>query len=239
MDFAQGEMLPEQFAVRFKYEEQAKLFQTKFVECQSALDKNGIVEKSPSQQQQQSEEPAVIEKIAESAEDKEEIAGEYENGDEGEDDDDGAEEGEYDDEEEEYEDVEESVMFEKRCTLSSLEKASLWTFQATGNLKIVYDDEMLCARIVFEADGHPNRRICDNVIAIETKLKVMFFCLVCLSLLFGRCRFNLSMQLVFVDGRTRVCVVGHRLLAGHARPAHLPRSVQFRRCSTGISVHFR
>jgi len=37
MDFAQNELLPEHFAVRFKQENTAHLFNRKFAECQSAL----------------------------------------------------------------------------------------------------------------------------------------------------------------------------------------------------------
>jgi len=37
MDFAQNELLPEHFAVRFKLEDTAHLFYRKFAECQSAL----------------------------------------------------------------------------------------------------------------------------------------------------------------------------------------------------------
>jgi hypothetical protein len=67
-------------------------------------------------------------------------------------------------------------MFEKRCTLSSLEGGQTdkkWVLLGTGNLKIVYDDEMLCARIVVE-DGN-EQLLCDNVIAIETELKVFYY----------------------------------------------------------------
>merc|ERR1711911_462327 len=75
--------------------------------------------------------------------------------------------------EEDYEDVEESIMFEKRCTLSSLEVGAgaddkTWILLGTGNLKILYDDEMLCARIVVEKDG-AFQYLCDNVVAIVTE----------------------------------------------------------------------
>ena len=81
-----------------------------------------------------------------------------------------------DDDDKDYEDVE-TVIFQRRCTLSTLSSEepdgpSAWCLQGLGNLKIVYDDEMLCARIVFEADGVHDQLLCDNVIAIETVLTV-------------------------------------------------------------------
>jgi len=37
MDFAKNELIPKHFAVRFKLEDSAHLFYSKFAECQSAL----------------------------------------------------------------------------------------------------------------------------------------------------------------------------------------------------------
>jgi len=172
MDFSQGELMLEQFAARFKTEELANLFQSKFIECQEALRQNSV-----SAEPQTSTHTTVTEKkpesnlvVANADEEKEE--GEE---DDDEDDIDGEEEEEEADEED-YEDVEESIMFEKRCTLSSLEVGAgaddkTWILLGTGNLKILYDDEMLCARIVVEKDG-AFQYLCDNVVAIETELKV-------------------------------------------------------------------
>jgi len=42
MDFSQGELMLEQFAARFKTEELANLFQSKFIECQEALRQNSV-----------------------------------------------------------------------------------------------------------------------------------------------------------------------------------------------------
>ena len=67
-----------------------------------------------------------------------------------------------------------SVKFEKRCTLFCLEgKAEKkWVRLGTGNLKIIYDDDMLCARIVVEVgDG---KILCDTIIAMKTVLQVTF-----------------------------------------------------------------
>ena len=163
MDFSQGEMLPEQFAVRFKTDEPAMAFKNKFVECQAALDRPAATVDAPAVDEVEAPEPASAPEAEESAaaEEEEENGGEY-----------GEEEGEEGDEEE-YEDLEETVMFEKRCTLSSLEEPTVWCLQGTGSLKIIYDDDMLCARIVIEADGPNTKCLCDNVIAIETKLEVM------------------------------------------------------------------
>nr|CAG4642549.1 EOG090X078K [Evadne anonyx] len=165
MDFSQGELLLEQFAARFKTEDMASLFRSKVVECQEALRKNSVpvepVVSTPSAAK-------IVPKTTEAVlQEKEEEKEENEN-------DDGEEEEE--EEEEDYEDVEESIMFEKRCTLSSLEIGACavdktWILLGTGNLKILYDDEMLCARIVVEKDG-AFQYLCDNVVAIETELKV-------------------------------------------------------------------
>lgn len=166
MDFSQGELLSENFAVRFKTEDQALLFKTKFQECQAALKSNEPVipssevstatSTSQTKAEEKQQEPAVHKNGGEELEEKEES--EYYEGAEEEEDEDG-----------DYEDVEESIMFEKRCTLSCLE-ADAWVLLGTGDLKVVYDDEMLCARIVVEdANG---TLLCDNVIAIETKLEV-------------------------------------------------------------------
>jgi len=165
MDFSQGELVLEQFALRFKTEELASLFQSKILECQEALRQNSSSDEPVV--------PAPTVATVESnpaAENVHEEKGEEEEGD--------AEEEEEEEEvdEEEYEDVEESIMFEKRCTLSSLEAGTSavdksWILLGTGNLKILYDDEMLCARIVVEKDG-AFQYLCDNVVAIETQLKV-------------------------------------------------------------------
>jgi len=155
MDFAQNELLPEHFAVRFKLEETARLFYNKFVECQSAL--KGAVPKT-------STAATIVPAATQSAPAPKEVEQEDQ---EEEEDEEGGEE------EEEYEDVEETVMFEKRCTLSYLEGITTdktWVLLGTGNIKIVYDDEMLCCRITVQ-DGN-QQYLCDNVIAIETELKV-------------------------------------------------------------------
>lgn len=159
MDFAQNELLSEHFAVRFKLEETARLFYNKFVECQSAL--KGAVPKSSTAT---TIVPAATQSASLSAPKEVEDPEEQEEGDE---DEEGGEE------EEEYEDMEETVMFEKRCTLSYLEGITTektWVLLGTGNIKIVYDDEMLCCRITVQ-DGN-QQYLCDNVIAIETELKV-------------------------------------------------------------------
>ena len=166
MDFSQGELVSESFAVRFKTEEPAALFKQKFEECQAALRNASSPVKAAVA------EPAVISVVSAPAIELTESTHDQERGCEEEEDEETAEEDQ--EEEEDYEDVEESVMFEKRCTLSSLEGGSekSWTLLGTGNLKIVYDDEMLCARIVVE-DGN-EQLLCDNVIAIETELKVVW-----------------------------------------------------------------
>ena len=165
MDFSQGELVSESFAVRFKTEEPAALFKQKFEECQAALRNASSPVKAAVA------EPAVISVVSAPAIELTESTHDQERGCEEEEDEETAEEDQ--EEEEDYEDVEESIMFEKRCTLSSLEGGSekSWTLLGTGNLKIVYDDEMLCARIVVE-DGN-EQLLCDNVIAIETELKVV------------------------------------------------------------------
>lgn len=170
MDFSQGELLQEHFAVKFKTSDTAALFKTKFEECQAALrGSSTTTTQQPVQtdpvQASSAAAPSASAVPAEKAEEEEE----------GEEDNEGEEEEveDEDQDEEDYEDVEESIMFEKRCTLSSLEGKSTdktWVLLGTGNLKIVYDDEMLCARIVVE-DGN-DQLLCDNVIAIETNLKV-------------------------------------------------------------------
>ena len=170
-DFSQGELTPEAFAVRFKTEDQAALFKKTFEECQSTLRTGtpAVTSTSATPSVPLSTTTSAVE-TAEPAED-EQAEGEYEEGEVDEED-------EEQDEEEEYEDVEESIMFEKRCTLSYLEGGTekTWMLLGTGNLKIVYDDEMLCARIVVE-DGN-EQLLCDNVIAIETQLKVDIYNLV-------------------------------------------------------------
>ena len=174
MDFSQGELLLEQFAARFKTEELANLFRSKFLECQEALRQNSsavnAVVPTPT---------TVVAAKVESgpaAKNVHEKKEEVEENDDDDDDEEGEEEEEEEEEEEDYEDVEESIMFEKRCTLSSLEKGAsaddkTWILLGTGNLKILYDDEMLCARIVVEKDG-AFQFLCDNVVAIETELTV-------------------------------------------------------------------
>lgn len=159
MDFSQGELVSESFAVRFKTEDPATLFKTRFDECQAALRKGTSIAKATIVESISAPEvtvtPVPVAHTEESAAHEEE-----ETVDE-------------DQDEEEYEDVEESIMFEKRCTLSSLEGGHAdkkWVLLGTGNLKIVYDDEMLCARIVVENGNEI--LLCDNVIAIETELKV-------------------------------------------------------------------
>jgi E3 SUMO-protein ligase RanBP2 len=207
MDFSQGELISESFAVRFKTEDQATLFKTKFEECQAALKKNTTAVKPTLAESNIVSTLAVTHKegswecqgclarndatvlkcpCCEAMKPGEtlptvtpqpEVTGatndaEEEEEEEGEDE----ETVEEDQDEEEYEDVEESIMFEKRCTLSSLEGGQTdkkWVLLGTGNLKIVYDDEMLCARIVVE-DGN-EQLLCDNVIAIETELKVFYY----------------------------------------------------------------
>lgn len=171
MDFSQGELVAESFAIRFKKEEDAALFKQKFEECQAAL-------KAPVSQTESITSPVVqsVSSDAAASASKEVEAGQYEEyeGEEGEDEEDGDEEeneNEEDQDEEEYEDIEESIMFEKRCTLSYLETGA-WKLLGTGNLKIVYDDEMLCAKIVVE--NGDEELLCDNVIAIETQLKVPY-----------------------------------------------------------------
>ena len=50
-----------------------------------------------------------------------------------------------------YDGMKETVMFEKSCTLSYLEGTSnekLWVLLGPGNIKIAYNDEMLCCRII-------------------------------------------------------------------------------------------
>lgn len=203
MDFSSGELVSESFAVRFKTEDPATIFKNKFEECQTALRKSTNVvqpklveSKSISTLTVTHKEgswecegcfsrndatmlkcpccetikpgetaPAVtsVPEVTTATNDVEEEE------EEGEDE----ETVEEDQDEEEYEDVEETIMFEKRCTLSSLEGGNAdkkWVLLGTGNLKIVYDDDMLCAKIVVE-DGN-EQVLCDNVIAIETELKV-------------------------------------------------------------------
>lgn len=167
MDFSQGELVSESFAVRFKTDEPASLFKKKFEECQAAL-KNAT-----SPVKAAVTEPSVVQVAAPAAPIAQLAETTHEQGEEGEYEEEDEETAEEDpEEEEEYEDVEESIMFEKRCTLSSLEGGAekSWTLLGTGNLKIVYDDEMLCARIVVEDVNE--QLLCDNVIAIETQLKV-------------------------------------------------------------------
>lgn len=169
MDFSQGELISENFAVRFKTEDQAFLFKKKFEECQANLKGKKLASSSASAfvpstagkndlQQQKTV-------VANTAEQEAKETKEEERSQDAEE----AEDEEDDGEDEEYEDVEESIMFEKRCTLSSLE-GDTWVLCGTGDLKIIYDDEMLCARIVVE-DSHQTL-LCDNVIAIETMLEV-------------------------------------------------------------------
>lgn len=176
MDFSQGELMSESFAVRFKTEDQANLFKKKFEECQAALKKGTPAEKPTIVESEVT--PVVAATPAVTAAPAPDVTAALASHSEetGADEEDEGEEEETVDEdqdEEEYEDVEESIMFEKRCTLSSLEGGQAdkkWVLLGTGNLKIVYDDEMLCARIVVE-DGN-EILLCDNVIAIETELKV-------------------------------------------------------------------
>jgi len=144
MDLAGSEPLPELFAVRFKLEDTSRLFYNKFLECQSAL-------KVPTATQSDSDLKEVKEK------EEQEIVEDEESG-----------------EEEEYGDMKESIMFEKSCTLSYLEGTSnekIWILLGQGDIKIVYDEEMLCCRITVQ-DGN-QKYLCDNVIAIETELKVI------------------------------------------------------------------
>lgn len=166
MDFSQGELVAESFAVRFKTEDTATLFKQKFEECQAALKKTPAT-KSASTVATTSVTAvsAPVQDVVEKANDEEE-AGEVDEVEEEE------AEDEEDQNEEEYEDVEESIMFEKRCTLSFLEGGAekTWMLLGTGNMKIVYDEEMLCGRIVVE--NVDDQLLCDNVIAIETQLKV-------------------------------------------------------------------
>ena len=177
MDYSQGELLPEKFAVRFKTEEPAKLFRDKFEESQAALRKP---QHAPSGTNSTSTKPVIDSAPAPSAEAPEAVAAapvvEVQDEDDEEDKEEDAEE---DAEEEEYEDMEETVMFEEHCTLSSLDNGT-WHLVGTGNLKIIYDDDMLCARIIVEPEGGDpeDQYLCDNVIAIETKLMVslLFLC---------------------------------------------------------------
>jgi hypothetical protein len=164
MDFSQGEMLPEQFAVRFNTDEPAMAFKNKFVECQATLEQPATTVNAPAVEEVKAPEPASAPEAEESA-----TAGEEEEENEGEH---GEEEGDEGDEEE-YEILEETVIIAKRCTLSSLEEPTGWCLHHTGSLKIIYDDDMLCARIVFEDDGPTTECLCDTVIGIETKLEVM------------------------------------------------------------------
>lgn len=167
MDFSQGELIKESFAVRFKTEDQAALFKNKIEESQETLRKGVSSTVKPASTQPSESSSSVTssapvpETVHNEEEDEEEEDGEHYEEDEDD-----------QDEEEEYEDVEESIMFEKRCTLSFLGGGAekTWMLLGTGTLKIVYDDEMLCARIVVE-DGNETL-LCDNVIAIETQLKV-------------------------------------------------------------------
>lgn len=162
MDFSQGELVSEHFAVRFKTVDTAALFKRKFEESQAAL-KNAPARSEPSSN---STPATVIPQAQPSKTDEQAVAAQAEE--------EAADEDQEDEQDEEdYEDVEESIMFEKRCTLSSLEgegSEKTWVLLGTGNLKIVYDDEMLCARIVVEDVNE--QLLCDNVIAIETELKV-------------------------------------------------------------------
>ena len=163
MDYSQGELIKESFAVRFKTEEQATLFKAKIEESQTALKKGtpaAALKSTPVHSIGPSNSFTTPVPASETSNNEEE-EGEH------------GEEEEEDQDEEEYEDVEESIMFEKRCTLSYLEGGAdkSWMLLGTGTLKIVYDDEMLCARIVVE-DGN-EAVLCDNVIAIETQLKVL------------------------------------------------------------------
>ena len=136
--------MPELFAFRFKLEDTIRFFYNKFLECQSVL-------KAPTATQSDSDSKKVEEQ------EKQEIVEDEESG-----------------EEEEYDDMKESVMFEKSCTLFYLEGTSnekIWVLFGQGDIKIVYDEEMLCCRITVQ-DGNQTY-LCDNVIAIETELKVI------------------------------------------------------------------
>jgi len=76
-------------------------------------------------------------------------------------------------EESDGEDSEETVMFEKRCTLGWLPPGSAninWHLFGTEKIKIVYDDEILCCRVHF-ADQN-GKWLFGNVIDERIKLKV-------------------------------------------------------------------
>lgn len=84
----------------------------------------------------------------------------------------GLEQGEKKLEEEEEEDSEETVMFEKRCSLEFREPGSgnHWQSMGTEKIKIVYDDEMLCCRVYFSDEN--DKSLFGNLITTKIKLKV-------------------------------------------------------------------
>lgn len=130
MDFSTNELLSEHFAVRFKLEETAKLFQQKFLEGQAALRGEAQPSLVPSTVVLPVNELALTTEseknsTASSTSTKEAVSETEE------------EEAEAEQDEEDYEDVEESIMFEKRCTLSYLEsEGKTWILLGTGLLKI-------------------------------------------------------------------------------------------------------
>ena len=140
MDFSQGELISESFAVRFKTEEPAALFKQKFEECQSAL-------RNASSRYLSNEASVLKCPSCETTKPGEQPKNEA---------------------------VDKSIIFENRCTLSSLEGGpnKSWTLLGTGNLKILYDEEMLCAKITVVEDGN-KQLLCDTVIAVASQLKVV------------------------------------------------------------------
>jgi len=67
-----------------------------------------------------------------------------------------------------------TIQFERRCILFHQEKGLIennWNLVGTNIvLKVVFDAEMLCYRIIAQDDNQQN--LCNTIITIETELKV-------------------------------------------------------------------
>ena len=158
LDFSEGELVQETFALKFKTMDQAQKFKDCFEKAQkmSAHAKYDSVEKKEDKSRQ-----LYTKSFGETTKPKDEA-------------------------------VDKSIIFENPCTLSSLEDGpdKSWTLLGTGNLKIVYDEEMLCAKITVVEDGN-KQLLCDTVIAVASQLKVINY--------FSIFRFLLGLNLLFVN----------------------------------------
>ncbi|KAK7080137.1 hypothetical protein SK128_016406, partial [Halocaridina rubra] len=167
IDFSENmEGTNEKLAIRFKTKELALEFKAKFEECQKKL-KNmptvAVPESASATIVLPSESQPVKKNTVEEYEEEEDEDDDEDEEEEDEDDDDDDD----DDDEDEEDDVENTVIFLKRCSLLKKENGD-WKNLGMGDLRIIYDDEFYGARILMVSDG--GETLAEHVIAIQTTM---------------------------------------------------------------------